>query len=605
MKNNSVKIIISLISILALSIFLTLFSLYYSIGGFSINMFYWYFQKPMIFFLNFLPILFVMLILYFISNKISISFFVSCLIYLPLTIVNYFKIILRGDPLILEDLKYFKEAANIQGNYVLNFRKGMYIVIFFCIITTFLLYFLLDRKYLKQKLSKKNIIIRITSGIIILATLFVCFDKLYFNKTLYTSFQNNNMINKMSDTDHYISGGVVYSFIHSYTSIQTQKPNNYNEKESENMLYSYTYDNISNEKKVNIISIMLEAFNDFSKFDNIEFENNPYVLLDKIRDESYSGELCTDIFAGGTVTTERSFITGLSNQTAFRYKTNSFAWYFREQGYTVEGSHPGYDWFYNRININKNLGFENYYFYNNYYMNLNKDALVSDNVLFNDILHRYNNNIETGKPYFNFSVTYQNHGPYSTNVKMYDKSYLKIKDGYSNEGITVFNNYLAGIENTIESINNMIEELKKSQEPVVLIFFGDHNPWLGDNSSVYKMLGINLNLNTEEGFYNYYCTPYVIWANNAAKEVLGNKFIGKGPIISPCFLMSEFFELADYKGNEFMKVSTDLKHCLNIVNISNIYKENGKITDTLSEKSKNKLDRFFNIEYYYSHNFKK
>ena len=39
---------------------------------------------------------------------------------------------------------------------------------------------------------------------------------------------------------------------------------------------------------------------------------------------------------------------------------------------------------------------------------------------------------------------------------------------------------------------------------------------------------------------NYYCTPYLIHANEAARDALGFDFVGEGPKISPCFLMNLF-----------------------------------------------------------------
>ena len=94
-------------------------------------------------------------------------------------------------------------------------------------------------------------------------------------------------------------------------------------------------------------------------------------------------------------------MTGYISLPSLRKKTNSYVWYFREQGYTVEGSHPSYEWFYNRININRNIGFENYYFYENKYINLSKDVIAGDRIFIPEILKLYNehkNNSDS--PYF-------------------------------------------------------------------------------------------------------------------------------------------------------------------------------------------------------------
>ena len=601
---KSKKLIIIKISIIILlSLFLTAFELYYSTGHFPLEMFYSYFNNFLTILLNFLPILLIMLLFYMVFNKLSLSFMCTSFLIIPLTIANYFKLALRDDPLLIEDFQYIKEALNMQQKYSLVFRKGMYIAIIFSIIITLLLYFFLDKKCNKNKKNLKYYTIRISSFIIILISGIFSFNKLYLNNTIYEKLSNTNLINIWSTTQQYISRGFIYSFLNSYKNLDNTKPDFYNKNEAINYLSQFKYTNIEDDKKVNVISIMLEAYNDFSKFDSISFKNNPYSLLETIRNESYYGELCTEIFGGGTISTERRFLTGYFNLSSCRKNTNSFVHYFYEQGYKTEGSHTSYSWFYNRKNINKNLGFNNYYFHENKYRELvaNSPSSASlDETLFNEILNLYNEN--KYNPYFSFNVTYQNHGPY-TSRKEHDISYVENKDNYFEEGINIFNNYLYGIDDTTKQVYNMIKALENDDTPCVLIVFGDHNPWLGDNNSVYDMLGINLNLDTEEGFYNYYCTPYIIWANNAAKETLGNDFIGNGPTISPSFLMSEFFELAGYTGNEYMQINTNMKNRLNIIHSSGRYFENNCLTNTISNDAQKQLNEFYNVEYYYSHNF--
>ena len=110
--------------------------------------------------------------------------------------------------------------------------------------------------------------------------------------------------------------------------------------------------------------------------------------------------------------TERCFLTGYSTLGNFRGRTNAYPWYFREQGYTVEGLHPCYEWFYNRLNINENLGFENYYYVENYFGQFTDGTVAMDDIFFPELIKAYELGTMGDKPYFNFSVTYQGHGPY-------------------------------------------------------------------------------------------------------------------------------------------------------------------------------------------------
>ena len=85
---------------------------------------------------------------------------------------------------------------------------------------------------------------------------------------------------------------------------------------------------------------------------------------------------------------------------------------------------------------------------------------------------------------------------------------------------------------------------------------------------------------TLEGFYNYYSTRYLIWANEAAKETLGSDFSGEGPAISPCFLMNLLFEQCGWEGSEYMQLTTDVMEQTTLAHSLGYYHDNGKLNDT-------------------------
>ena len=132
--------------------------------------------------------------------------------------------------------------------------------------------------------------------------------------------------------------------------------------------------------------------------------------------------------------------------------------------------------------------------------------------------------------------------------------------------------------------------------------FGDHNPWLGEENSAYKMLDIDLDFSKEQGFLNYYQTPYIVWGNTEAKEKFDKDFNEEGPDLSPNFLMPTIFEYLGWEGNEYMQYLIDLKKDID-VNHEVFFKENGKYTKELSKENKEKYQEFRNLEYYYSRNF--
>jgi len=597
-KSNIFKFII----LILLCMYLTCVSLQFSVGELGDIMYESYFENMWILLLNFLPILFVAIIVYVITTKASISFAITALISFIITMINYVKMGIRNDNFLMGDIFLIREAATTKFDYSIIFDAKILIHILFLVCLTILLYLFLDRNGVKRKISIKRVAIKLVLVIVLLVGGVIALNKVYVSDYFYEKTRNEkNFADAMwTDRNKYISRGCLYSFLHSYTSVKSIPPKGYSKEKAKNELYSYEYSDIEDNKKVNIIGIMLESYNDFSKFDEIEFINDPYEKFHEIEKESISGELVTSIFGGGTINTERKFLTGASQLPDFREKTNSYVRYFKEQGYVVEGSHPAVGWFYNRATVNENIGFDNYWFEENKYRELSPYVYAPDNILMPEILNLYNRHKEnSSQPYFSFTVTYQNHLPYNS-TNLYGNEYVAENDSFNGKEYYIFNNYLNGIKDTGDALYNMVEQVKTYNEPLVLIVFGDHNPSLGE---VYDKLDINIDISNDEGIDNYYSTPYLIFANDAAKTILNNDFVGKGEKISPNFLMNEFFELAHYGGNEFMKVSNVLKESISVIS-NDFYYENGFISRELSDENKKKLNDYLKIEYYWMNEFK-
>ena len=516
--------IINLIIAVGVSFILSARSLYFSTGQFGIEMFKSYFANVYTIILNTAPILFVILILLVIVNRLWISVGIASILVIVLSLINYFKLSFRDDPLLVEDLSLFFEMRNMTERYKIHISSSMLMWIAGMVVITFILWKI--RKNIKINTKIKT---RIILGIILMLSAVGGVKYFILNDAYYQKTENIALINRWGSTQQFISRGFIYPFLYSSKDVGMKKPDGYNKKEIENSLKDIKEDDIPGDKKVNIIAIMMEAYGDFSVYPQIEFdsENNPYAAFNRIKEISYHGNLLTDIFAAGTVRTERRFITGADAYPSLRKNTYSYARYFTDQGYCVEGSHPCYSWFYNRINVNDHLGFSKYDFYESRYSELANGEIAGDNVLFPELYKDLKNSIDDGIPYFNLSVTYQNHGPYSTE-QLYDTSYVIKQEDYTDDEYNILNNYLSGIKNTGEELEKLIEEIESLDEPCVLVAFGDHKPWLGEGNSVYEMLGIDLDVSTLEGFYNYYATPYIMYANDAAKQITGNQFVGEG-----------------------------------------------------------------------------
>lgn len=591
MKNKTLKTIVTIALMIILSFSIMTITLLFSRAVADTNLLKIYFKDTLLILMNFIPIFLFMIFTYLIFNRLWASFTLTSILFITLSIVNKFKLTYRDDPFTFIDLKLFGESMTMAKKYDINLSKEIIMMILIFIGMALML-----KLFFKYRINSSKVRITLLVSLTIIST--IIFKGYYFNQEIYNKVGDKSGINIWIKSQQFQVRGFVYPFIYSAKDAIDIKPEGYNKAEAVEAFNSRGYKNIPEDEKVNIIAIMLESYNDFSKFPNVDLGIDIYKNFHDIQKESIHGNLVTNIFAGDTIKTERSFLTGFYNQPKYYKKTNSFVWYLKEQGYRTEAMHPITGAFYNRQNVNEYLGFDYFEHYDNRYKDIPRDYL-RDEDFFQYIIEGYEKNKENKEPYFNFSVTYQNHGPYSE--EQYTKEeYLKKKPNYDEKTYNIINNYFTGINKTDEALKELFDYFKNEKDPTIIILFGDHNPWLGQGNSGYSMLDINLDLSTIEGFKNYYETPYLIWGNDGAKETLGKDFIGKGNDISPNFLMAELFQYLGWEGNEYMQDILDIKEKID-VNHQLFFKENGEYKKELSPSGKGLWKEFLNIEYYYSH----
>lgn len=566
-----------------------LLSLLLAIGRYPWHIFFGYFRHPLIALLNILPVVLLILLLYCLVGRAWIAFLVGSVPVMLASVGNYFKIVCRDDPFMFADIPDITTALGISERYDLsmNWRLGFCL---FCMVfgTLFLFFFVRGRVRPRWRLALGAVILL---SIIPLVGVYTS-DDVYDNKT-----QNYEYADQWAAPQVFLTRGFVYPFLYSIKEAFPEPPQGYSEEAALEILESYTPQDIPEDKKVNVIGIQLEAFNDLERLGITGIAPEVYEKYHALEAESYTGNLITNIFAGGTVRTERAFLTGDVTLEDFRRDTGSYVWYFKDQGYHAEGIHPYHDYYYNRKNVNSYLGFDQYWFFQNRYDEINDGHIAMDDVLFPDLLQFYQNR-DKDTPYFNFTVTYQGHGPYATDA-------LEGTDGwwdgtYSDESTYyILNNYLDSVQETAGQLWDFIQALREDEDPVVVIAFGDHNPWLGYSNSAYHDLGVNLDTSTEEGFYNYYGTRYLIWANDAAKETLNNDFTGEGPDVSPCFLMNVLFEQCGWgSGSAYMQLTGEVMEQIPVINTDGFYVENGQVTTALSDTAQELFSRLEIAQFY-------
>ena len=586
------------LALLLASVCLGTLLLCFAYGAYSWGVFEGYFASAQILVMNVLPVVLLVFLFYGITGRVWSAFLIGGGIAFGFSLGSYYKLTFRDDPLHFEDMFILREAKAMAGGsrYALFVDKRIAVTAVCLLLGTLVLFLLVRGRLGGWRLRVPAAMTAVLAAAAVMPA--------YLDEDLYGRVDNYEYLNQWSATQEYIAHGFFYPFIHSVKDSLDFPPSGYSEGKTRELLSGYEDADIPEDRKINIIALMREAYVDFSRYDIPGLDTSGYELYHQLEAESLTGNLVTNIFAGGTVDTERCFLTGSYKVRNFRSNQNSYLWYLRDQGYTVEGSHPYYQWFYNRQNINSYLGFERYRYLEDDYINLcedfTDDTLPEDALLLPEIYSDFQKNKATGKPYFSFSVNVQSHGPYA----VWDTGSPERMDmSYSLACRNAMNFYLNTIFETDEELAKLMDRLRSDPDPVVLVTFGDHMPWMGDSNAFYDEMGMNIDPGEEEGFYNHYATRYLIWANDAAREIIGRDLRGDGPDISPCYLMNLVFQQLGWEGPAFMQAMEPMMETFPVVSTKGRYQVDGELVESIPEDRKDLFRQFLYMQYYWSREF--
>lgn len=574
----------------------------------SIEVITHFMSHPLLLLLNTLPLTLFMLFIYFATSRIWCSFLFGGGLFLIFELVNRFKLELRDDPLIPYDLLLGGEVANVVKLSDLTISKYLFaMIILFLVASLFLIFFV--------KSARLKAIPRIIATLLCIAGMTLAFTSMFNDSQRFSSKEEG--FNIYSTADMYRSRGFIYSFLLDLRTLRQIKPEGYTKQEAQQLLEQYTLsDEDESSAKPNVIAIMGEAFYDIDRIPGIKFIDgtDPLKNYKEILEEAYHGSIVTSVFGGGTGSTEFSFLTGHSTtllpngvtpyKTHIRSKKYSLARYFSEYGYSTTALHPGHPWFYNRQNVYKFFEFDNIFFKPDMELT-DKDfryGYVRDQAAMEFILSDYDRHLKADQqtPYFNFTVTIENHGPYY--YKKADDKILVKPDGMADSTYNMINSYIYGLRESDRALGYLVSELKSSDEPFVLLYFGDHLPFLNNDYEGYKALDFNIGQGKGiEAFLNHYETPYFIWSNDAARELIekntGHVPVGAGPKISTCFLPVELQKYIGLNPSPYFAFLSRLEESLPVVT-HYYYKQDGEFVTELSAENRQLLSDYSELQYY-------
>lgn len=485
-------------------------------------------QAPTMLLLNILPVLLLILLLFFLTRKLFFSVSCTGVVILFFAVVDRVKVIMRQEPLLPTDLTLVKETLAILKTF-----PAYQLVLIGLLLLAFAV--LLVLSFTKSQKTALPPIPRVIGLVLVIACTFGANQFIYADKARYDAYPTVD--NPYFQVNQYNTKGMIYSFLHQYNITKMTAPEGYDAKYFAEL--EQTQWNAPEEKEYpHIIMIMGEAFSDMSENPHLNFASyrDPLQNFKAIcsSDNAYSGHIVVPNFGGGTSNTEYDVLTGCST----RYLDNPLPSYnfihgdfdgmprqLQKLGYETLSIHPGYAWFYNRQNVYPDLGFQNRYFLENSFdlETQGYGGYINEVVTMDKIIDTLDTHIkEKDSPLFSFTVTIQNHGPY-------EKHYGTLPANFSTDvsldenQTDLLTQYFTGIIDADEQIGRLQEYAENSDEPIVLVYFGDHLPGFSNGMEFFDLLDYPIDANgTPAEQLAVYETPYFIWQNDSAEALCGN-----------------------------------------------------------------------------------
>lgn len=467
-------------------------------------------QQKMV--LNIICCLVVFLAVQAFTNKAGLTCIISHAFLMIMAGINYFVYLFRGNEFIFSDLKSIQTGLSVAGNYefVLDDRAG-YVILLSTI------YVALMRK-LRVTFKMRIPMAVICVSLAILGCVYVG-DKTQHVVTetweQKGSYRNGYLLNYvLSIRDCFIGEPEGYSKEKIAALEEAYKGGAEQEKES-------LAASAGTGKEPTIIVVMSESYADLSVVGDFATNMEVTPFYDSLTENTVKGYALASVFGAKTPNSEWEFMTG--NSMAFlpggsvvyqQYITDeptSMVSNLKNEGYTCVAMHPYYDTGWSRNVVYPNLGFDETYFLNDFDQTKLLRKYVTDRELYENIIERYESR-SANENLFLMSISMQNHGGYTEKYANFDEKVRMLGVNYPD-----VNQYLSLLQESDAALEYLISYFDNVDDPVEIVFFGDHQPSL--SSSFYPYLnGKGLSGLTVDELEDLYTVPFFIWTNYESEE---------------------------------------------------------------------------------------
>ena len=461
--------------------------------------------------------------------------------------VNFYTLQLRGEPFLPWDLAQVSEAAGVASAAGIKIQPSMVcalVVVLALVVGSFFLY---------RGRQKQRWLPRVAGSAATAAALCLLMFGVYLQPAVCQAI--GIVADPWMQDRYYRYYGVVTGFMTNLSNLEIDKPDGYSEEavdaildnvdESQKFttspLYPTSYAATTAEdeqvKKPTIIYVMDESYWDVSELEQygITFDTDVSANLHALQQTSAYGRAYSPSFGGGTCDVEFEALTGYSvsflPSGAKPYQQHvtkpmfALPSYLKTQGYQTAAVHCFWAKYWSRDTAYPNLGLDDFISLEDmhgvtkvrkhYWTN----GLVTDDSMADQIIGQYEKmKASSDEPVFLHAVTMQNHTNYNKDNYPDDQrvKVLEHPAGMKASTVGALEDFATGIRDADAMLGKLTAYFSQVDEPVILVFWGDHYNPIDSNYDVYTTTGYASDSSADPRLHQ---TTLLMWSNYSDAQV--------------------------------------------------------------------------------------
>lgn len=524
--------------------------------------------------------------LYAVFRGIKIPAFICIVIAYLVGVANYTVLQFRGNYIMFGDLTVIGTAMEVAGRYKLHPDTPFFVAV--GIFVVFLIILILIPRLRKDKINPVRRIITtlIAIGCLSVACIWSFQDGLLYNYIFGLSWNYNENVNDEGYLAYFFSN------MHATSGVKVE---GYSPKVAREAVKEVldSPDNIMKDYKdgvryPTILVIQNETFADLSVLADIKTDKPVMPYIKSLKKNTIKGYVNMSVTGGPTANTEFEFLTR-SSMAYMPTGSVPYTQYLKQnvpsvvevlknqkKPYKTTAFHPYYSSGYNRKSVYQYIGFEDAVFYEEFNDKELLRGLITDRNDYKDLIAMYEKNKKANKdqPQFFFNVTMQNHGGFSNN-KVHFEEPVRITNF---KAVQALDNYVSLMRTSDTALKDLIGYFKKVDEPVIILFYGDHQPSFSDDAT--KQLNEHsLYKNDNDKRLSKFVVPYFIWANYDIPEYDGmhdGGLTGEYNTVSVNYLASILLKYSGVELSDYDKYLLNLHQYIPAMSALGYWDGNGK-----------------------------